>query len=179
MCGPVTSRDQAVRSAPRRIIVARALPPVNIRQLAPDPRAGCCVWGMRSDGSEPHLHPSRGRTPHQPPSPNRLWIKCRPDRTRRTRVRSARENRRFSKWKKVMDDFFHGQLRVSSRPRHRIQALGFSPSHTRNTVQLNQGSTPASLIPPSSLLPPRPSRRESETRASTPGCRRRVRRVRS
>jgi hypothetical protein len=25
-------------------------------------------------------------------------------------VRSTRENRRFSKWKKVMDDFFHGQL---------------------------------------------------------------------
>jgi len=43
-------------------------------------------------------------------SPSRLWIKCRPDRRRRSRVRSTRENRRFSKWKKVMDDFFHGQL---------------------------------------------------------------------
>ena len=42
--------------------------------------------------------------------PRRLWIKCRPDRTRRSRVRSSRENRRFSKWTKVRDDFFHGQL---------------------------------------------------------------------
>jgi len=28
-------------------------------------------------------------------------------------VRSTRENRRFSKWKKVMDDFFHGLLDTS------------------------------------------------------------------
>jgi hypothetical protein len=41
---------------------------------------------------------------------SRLWIKCWPDRTGRSRVHSTRENRRFSKWKKVMDDFFHGQL---------------------------------------------------------------------
>ena len=41
---------------------------------------------------------------------NRLWINCRSDCTRQSRVGSTRENRRFSKWKKDMDDFFHGQL---------------------------------------------------------------------
>ena len=40
---------------------------------------------------------------------SRLWIKCWPDRTRRSRLHSTRENRRFSKLKNVMDDFFHGQ----------------------------------------------------------------------
>ena len=51
--------------------------------------------------------------------PSRLWIKFRPDRTRRSRVRSTRENRRFSKWKKVMDDFFHGQLAAVPSAAHR------------------------------------------------------------
>jgi len=39
---------------------------------------------------------------------SRLWIKCRLDRTWRSRVRNTRENLRFSKWKKVMDDFSTG-----------------------------------------------------------------------
>ena len=56
----------------------------------------------RTPGTRRFCRGSRGRA-------SRLWIKCRPDRTRRSRVRSARENRRFSKWKKVIDDFFHGQ----------------------------------------------------------------------
>ena len=46
---------------------------------------------------------------------------CRPDRTRRSRVSSTQENRRFSKWTDspgcpaagpVLDDFFHGQLAI-------------------------------------------------------------------
>ena len=41
---------------------------------------------------------------------SRPWINCRPDSRRRSRVRSTRENRRFSKGKKVRDDFFNGQL---------------------------------------------------------------------
>ena len=46
-------------------------------------------------------------------------MKYRLDRTRRSRVVSTRENRGFSKWKKVMDDFFHGQ--------HRSDVLTESP----------------------------------------------------
>ena len=46
-------------------------------------------------------------------------MKYRLDRTRRARVVSTRENRGLSKWKKVMDDFFHGQ--------HRSDVLTESP----------------------------------------------------
>jgi hypothetical protein len=55
---------------------------------------------------------------------SRLWIKHWPDRTTRSRVHSTRKNRRFSKWKKVMDDFFHGQLGPARSPPRGRQAFG-------------------------------------------------------
>ena len=79
---------------------------LRFRTQCPYPSTTCDRW-LALDRSGPILQSCQvARTP------SRLWIKCRPDRTRRSRVRSTRENRRFSKWKKVMDDFFHGQLGV-------------------------------------------------------------------
>jgi hypothetical protein len=49
-------------------------------------------------------------------------------------VRSTRENRRFSKWKKGMDDFFHGQLGCAF---HSSQRSPSSPSPASSTPSGN------------------------------------------
>ena len=46
----------------------------------------------------------------------RLWIHYVLDRTMRSRVRSTRKKPEVFKWKKSMDDFFHGQLELTLAP---------------------------------------------------------------